>query len=307
MDENSTGHANTDASSDDVLRELALRLLASHFPRLTGTDAEPQLLVGALPPHLPFALPLPEDALLLGSFIGGGSGDPVVAIDSALAPEDALDWYRRRLTEAGWSEEQMPVHPGGFQPSRDDRPAMATFYQSDDGPMLRILCWHAPAGRTTIQAYVVAAPAQPAHIRQRHMVGRERMRLLPWLSAPAGATQQGGGGGGAGDDHVFTHSYLDTNLDVLALAAHYHAELERAGWQPGDSGASGPVAWSTWTVRDHDGEPWNGLFIALHLPNRPQRYQLLLEADYAGTSTRDDGRPSGGGTGWTSYGPLTRH
>ena len=112
MDENTNpAVANNGPSGDELLRKLALALLA---PRYSGeSHAEPQLLVGQLPPNLGFDVPLPEGAHLLGTLLGG---DPTIALEAALAPEEVVEFYRAALTAGGLAGGGQPrLRPWGIR------------------------------------------------------------------------------------------------------------------------------------------------------------------------------------------------
>jgi hypothetical protein len=62
-----------------------------------------------------------------------------------------------------------------------------------------------------------------------------------------------------------------------------------------------PVAWSTWTLADTEGEPWRGFLVILRHPEVEHQYALDLCLDWSG------GEPDagGGGGGWT-HGSIIR-
>ncbi len=100
------------ADGDAGLRELALRLL-----RGSSGDAlrDLQLLPGALPPTLPFSLPLPPGARVVGALTG--RRETRVVLDADDAPERVLASYREQLRQAGWTESENPMGgrtTGGF-------------------------------------------------------------------------------------------------------------------------------------------------------------------------------------------------
>jgi hypothetical protein len=270
-----------DPTGEDALRELALRLLTFHFGHLCEQQGqEPQLLVGQLPPDLPVDLPVPQGSRLLGSL---AEESPIIAIDTELAREDVVAFYRERLAAARWSEQEDfgPRH-GGFVHSRMYDGTMANFFTPDDRYTLGVMTAPAPAGRTTVQLTLRGGTAQfhPQH-RPQH---RDVMVVLPPIRPPTRAMQMPGGGT-SGDDHVSTSATLECNLDVPALSAHYSGEFTRADWRQLDAGASGPAAWSVWSFTDQQGTRWQALFFIIQRPGRQGQYALTLRAD-----AEDDGR-----------------
>lgn len=312
MDENTTSAA----PNDDLLRKLALALLV---PRYSGESyEEPQLLVGELPPDLPFTLPIPDGARLLGTLLLGkrAATSPVdrtmIVLDTALSGDEVIAFYEAKLPAEGWNAEDLPFrHRGGFMPSGAERPAMANFDRGEQGPSLRFMCLPAPNDRTTVQVTVAEQPAMSVR-EQRQMMGRDFMRMLPEMPAPAGSEQVQGGGGSSGPDHVDSRATIETDLDVPAVGAHYRTQIQRGGWELRDSGESGPVAWSAWAFTDHEGQPWTGIFTAVRQPGMPRRYHLYVSGDYAGSNeggasgTIVTGIQTHSSIGWTHYSPARR-
>ena len=57
-----------------VPRELAARLMESHFP-YTVTDEKPLIFAGSVPKEVPSPVPIPEDFVLVGSAQFASRGD----------------------------------------------------------------------------------------------------------------------------------------------------------------------------------------------------------------------------------------
>lgn len=313
MDEQASQAANPPAG-DEALRELAVRLLASRFmgPGLEAGAVEPRLLVGQMPADLPFELPVPEGARVLGTLV---HGIPTVALDTALAGDDAVAFYRDQLRARGWSEEPFGPHHGGFVNSAFGDRAMGNFFSPDGQYRLLVNTAPAPGGRTTLQLSVHSDGREQAQqMRQRRGMGRDVMAIFPVIRSPSGG-RQFSEGGSSGGDRADTFGRLEGDFDVPSLVTHYTEELVRGGWERSDGGHSGPVAWSTWTFRDDEGAAWRGLLLILRRTDLPGRFDLLVKAE-----TGDgDGRAPGGfststihggparliGTQAHSYAPLT--
>ena len=289
-------------ADDDVatLRALALALLV---PRSGGpqTDAEPQLLVGRLPADLPVTLPLPEGSRLLGTLL---SGNPLVVLESELAPDAVISWYEERLLAAGWRQLPAPVHPhlhGGFVSAAHAEPAahvemprlpFAAFVLGEDGqdgPGLGVEAFAGPGGRTVAHLNVHRDGATAfGHIPFRPLQGQDPWAAMPALVPPPGVQHWNLGASG-GSDRIQADGRIQTDLDLATVAAGYAAQLEESGWQQQDAGVSGPVAWSRWSFGDRDGEPWRGLFVILERAEGHERaeehgrYWVHLVAEHVGT------------------------
>lgn len=73
------------------LQELAERLLSRQY-LYPGRPATARLLPNELPTDLPFAVPLPERARVIGSGIGSLDGSEAI-----------FDFYRRETEARGWT------------------------------------------------------------------------------------------------------------------------------------------------------------------------------------------------------------
>ena len=60
-------------------------------------------------------------------------------------------------------------------------------------------------------------------------------------------------------------------MNSTSLADYYADQLKAANWTQEDSGQSGPLSWSSWKVEDEDSLIWNGIMIALKLPEAANR------------------------------------
>lgn len=273
---------NPPTNGDDVnrLRELALALILPRQMMMeTAAGTGSDLLVGQRAPGFDDDLPLPPGARILGSLV---AAQPVLVLDAEQPGEDVVAFYQRQLPPLGWKLEDMPGRTqGGFLHSMGGIRPSASFYR-DDGATLNVMTFDAPAGRTTAQLTLL--PDDPGGTRARHRAMRmehDPWRVLPPIAPPPRAQQFQEGGSG-GDDRVNTYARIESDADLVTLAAHYTAQLEQAGWQRQDGGESEPVVWSTWTFEDeYEGvqEPWRAFFVLLKWPGEPRRSQAQLFAE----------------------------
>lgn len=85
-----------------ALRELAVRLLRARFPGDPEAADEMQLLVGEVPAGLPVELPLPPGSRVVGSLVRGNPRGISIVLDAEQPAEQVLEFYRERLSGAGW-------------------------------------------------------------------------------------------------------------------------------------------------------------------------------------------------------------
>ena len=318
------GRPNSTGNGDEpALRELAARLLAPPYPSdLPAAKSEkPELFVGHLPDNLPVEVPIPDGATVVGSAVHkpprGGRFVEIV-LDAAPPAERFRDAYRRHLLAAGWSEEDdWPVSRGfaprglplffrlarrfprlrrRFRLNRQEIPPIfrlgardpkLTFMAADrpgapsDARISLLVAQREPWLHSDIAWTIIPRLSSPPDVTGRPEVARTNV-----LHPPPDATGKPWGGGNPYEpDGAYSYATLRVGLDLAALADHYTAQLEDAGWTRTDGGQSGPQAWSAWTLSDEKGRPWAGTLTALRLSRTPEeapvRYLLQIHANLA--------------------------
>lgn len=264
-------------------RELALR--AAIWPGDPRSN-NPQLYFEKLPPELPTEFPLAPGTRLLGSLVRNAQ-DITLYLDSTLTNKQVIEFYTGRLTAAGWSKVDPLSMPGlnaGFM-AGTRRMQSALFCQGSQGPSLNLQTnSYARDVRIEVNLDTANSPCDQSR-RQRFRAGPLESPL-PNLTPPPGNTQNFDGGGSGGNYNSWTSSAtLDTGLDLAALAAHYNSQLERAAWQLSGQGLNGPVAWSQWTLKDKEGEEWQGFFLIYQDFARPSHHFLHLKVEKAQTGS----------------------
>lgn len=275
--------------SEPALRTLAERLLHIPFPDMSETADEIHLLVEQLPEQLPVEIPIADGSRIVGSLVRGRYSVTIV-LDSDRTPVQVLDFYRERMQAAGWAVPEMPMHGGGgFMPAFFANRIM--FCRGARGPALNVSADAEPGKPTDVRLDVQLDPRH-SPCGQRHHMGMHEM--IPALAPPPNARvmPQGGGGGG---DSWHSNALVETDLDLAAVAGHYARQLEQASWTRGDEGQSGPAAWSTWTLRDEENEPWRGLLLILERPDSARGYFLFIRVESA---TNDSTQ---GGASWVGH------
>ena len=302
-----------------VSRELAVRLLDSHYPYRVA-DKRPLLFAGSLPDDPPFEVPIPSGFVLVGSAVlepSRGRRIVEVVLDTELPAARVRETYKDLLSASDWTEDTRANEPalGGF--ARGPRgflmPLSRTLRRSSRGAAVDVPGLSTVFRNTRRQSLIVSAEERggaPTDVRLRLITGRDRagsrrrndpeaLFVMPLLTPPPRSDQvgdryvsgflappfearySGGDYGGSGWEHDGAYSFaaLETDLDLPSLTAHYTTQLEAAGWSSSRDGLDGPQAWSTWAFSDDEGHPWSAVFTALHIPETPQRYLLHLRAD----------------------------
>lgn len=299
-----------------VPRELAARLLESHFP-YTVTGDKPLIFAGHLPEEVPFRIPIPERFVLVGSAQFASPGDRrvvEVVLDTTLSASRVRDAYGDLLSDGGWEEENLDG-PGGFtrgprgflmslgrtlgrsrRGAPVDLPGLSTVFRdarrrtlivsaeerrkAPTDVRLRLITGRSPLHRRLrndpAALFVLHLLTPPPHAR----ISDERVHA-GHLAPPFDARTTGGSYGGHGWEHDGAYSFaaLESDLDLPSITAHYTDQLESTGWSRTGEGQDGPQAWSIWAFQDDDGSPWEAALTVLHLPRTPNRYLLNLRAD----------------------------
>jgi len=291
--------ANTPGTNEALLHELVLRL--SVFPG-DPRASNPQLLVGQLPGNLD--IPLPEGSRVLGCLIRSQEIVSIV-LDSTLSPEAVLQFYKDRLTTAGWKEQGMlrPPHGGFVHSGLRGLENRIVFCKGERGPAFTVNAFEGGNGATDVRIEVNSSsefsPCAQQNRMQRRMMHHTIQNLIPPLVPPKGAKQFSGGGGG-GMDSWHSSATLVADIELPELATHYTTQLAKGGWKLTGEGHDGPIAWSTWTFSDEQGEPWRGLFFILKVPGKEQSYILEARINWEKSGEEVGGMPriGGGGLHW---------
>lgn len=263
-------------SEEDMTRTLALRLLARPF---NPQAAEPQLLAGRLPDHLPFDLPLPDECTIIGSFLSSPEEMQIV-LDTDATPSAVIAFYKERMRVSGWSEPAFlrKRDESGFVHTSRLFTSSMLLCKGPHGPALQVAAFASllEGERTDVRIHVDTR-SRNSPCRQSSGIFMEVGNLIPSLEPPAGGHQLRGGGG-SHSDHAGTSAMLEMDRDMAlpVLANHYTGQLEQAGWQRTGEGSSGPMAWHTWEFRDTKSDHWGGVFSLLQVPGMERNYHLQV-------------------------------
>jgi len=260
-------HTQTPTANDEaVSRQLVLRLLS-------GPGSEAQLFVGRLPDHLPVELPLPAGAKVLGSLERNLQSQQnfEILLDVAQSPEQAQAFYEARLPAAGWHE--LPPFPGlrGFVPSGFSPGKQSRFCKGVDGPSVSIVANAVQNAPTDLRLNLNTNSDNSSCEQQQRELGSVGEIPLPNFSSPPNTRTLSRGGGGSSKGYD-SKALLETELNGQTLAANYAAQLKQAGWRPSAGGQSGPMTWSSWTLKDQQGRSWQGMLSLLQMSEQPHQY-----------------------------------
>jgi len=234
------------------------------------------ILPGKLPPDLPFEVPVPDGAKVIGSLIRSADKYEQIQIilDVPEKPEKIIEFYRNRMKKAGWNEPESFYEGLDFS-STPSMPQLAFFCQYEqEGPFLGITVLTLDGKKPAdVRLSLHTNPQQPVCQERYEQLG-STMDVLPLLLAPEGAVQKGGGAGS--DENMRSLStVLETELGLIELETHYRDQLIEKGWELKEKGSSGSIAWSTWSFSDEFGI-WSGHLLVSELKKKNMKYIELI-------------------------------
>jgi len=271
-------------TDESALYTLATRLIPRRYQSPAVGTTRHQLLAGQLPSELPFDVPVPPLAVVIGTVMDGHF--TTVLLDTDLSPKQALDFYDGELTRTGWTALDTGRSHGGFEHANH---AHGTFCRSSRGPKLTLNAHAYPDEATEIRLDLDLTPDEPCtypRADRPHDMGPPPS--LPELAPPAGATLLPMGGE-ASPVGTSSNAQLVTSLDLAAVAAHYANQMREAGCRPRDSGQGDDVAWSTWDLEQPDVGPAVGLFMALQQPNDRSQYFIYERVAWIPSASSNPG------------------
>jgi len=241
--------------------------------------------------------------------------DAEIVLDVALPAEWFREDYRRQLLAADWDEDETfgrrgfvpPGLPGLFHHTASRSSRLRRFLRGRVPSLPNLFPIIFRSGGSKLMVYAHDRLDAPTDVRLHLFTSRcgpwtkhePALEILPGLVPPSGARgrrevsnfgvlapphdarRPGGNFAGSGrpeSDAAYSYVALETGLDLTALADHYAAQLERAGWSRTSEGQDGPQAWIAWTFTDGKSDSWTGTFTALRLPATPARYLLQINA-----------------------------
>lgn len=232
------------------------------------------ILPGKLPPDLPFEVPVPDGAKVIGSLIRSADKYEQIQIilDVPEKPEKIIEFYRNNMKKAGWTESEYFYDSWGFS----SMPKSDIFCQYErEGPSLEIDVYTSDGEKPADVRLTLSTNPRVTVCQERYEQRGSTKDVLPLLLAPKGAVQKEGGGGGGGGNMRSLYTVLETELSVKELETHYRNQLVEFGWDLKEKGSNSSITWSTWSFTDEFGS-WSGLLIVSGLGPKNLRFIELI-------------------------------
>ncbi len=263
---------------EGALRELLGRVLTFGGPEAGSV----LVLVGESPGSLPFSLPLPDNADILGSVLREERAfyGTEMYLHVELTPEQTMDFYRQNLDGDDW---RLPEEPGSSSGFISEPYPSGTFCHIPTGASVWINAFRLDEGTTDLRLSIQTAN-EYSICEQDYGSGYEDkvQRILPLLAAPPGAMVKSGGmssGGNEGD----MSAIVQTELSAEELATYYGNQLLDVGWTGAGSGSSEVASWSFWKLVTDEDETWIGTFLVFESTVKAEEFfawfRIELEVD----------------------------
>lgn len=241
--------SNTSPSGDYSCAEL-MRVIDRAFPRMTNLSLYP----GDLPSDMPIKVPIPEDAVIIGSAVY--SYEPYhqieVFLDMPGVQTNIFEYYQKNLENFGWNESEFSFinMPGTLYYCR---------YEGK-GPSLMITP-HTLNEETLAHVRLILDTNPRTFICNTPSQGfNQAGDIIPILLPPEGATERDLRISGGLEEQYISEVNLDTELSTLELENHYQNQLREAGWELNENvGGSPSIALSSWAFTDGFGDHWSGV------------------------------------------------
>lgn len=248
---------------------------------------EVQLIPGQLPKQLPVNLPLPEKAKIVGSIAHSAESFEII-LDVVQSPEQAKTFYEQQLIKSGWQiekQEDSSNQKSGFVLSNsilDDNSTNEdmTYCSISHKAILSV----EPANkffstteiRPEVRLKLELSPSTSSSEFQCSVSKSIEKVQLPALVSPSDVEISGVFGTNL-KTSADSYAVLNTKLDAQALMNNYAAQVEKFGWKRQDSKQNKTGIWNTWTFKDNQGQPKQGMLSITQLAGRKNEYVAYIE------------------------------
>jgi hypothetical protein len=228
----------------------------------------PEIVVGRVPDEMPFEVPLPPNARVVGAISRPTFGTLVLSVPER--PLDAMKAYRDFLRRTGWDDPGRE-HGTGFEPPRTVH--SGTFCQGESRSISTAAAQRSDK-ETFLQVQYREASGRSLCDQTQFENPRFERGPMPTLYPPQNTSIVDASVGG-GRNHSEASARLETDLDPAQLVAHYGTQLRADGWAPRSDPSGKELAAQQWSIEDRRGNSWVAVLVALRIPNSEHRQVLF--------------------------------
>lgn len=258
---------------EETLREFLRQYFLQSFA--PEPDANTSIYVGALPPDLPFTLTLPANLEIVGSVVSAGeNANSQLMFTHDGDVTDTVAALRRQLENLGYrqpaahSGEVFQSQPSSYIPMCNPEGTLSVMV---NGRNLR-------DGTGIVRIFTNALPVDTGACGQAQSnVQDDYQHVMPSLAAPEAIAVFSSGSSSDGDSLEASIRFTG-DTTIAALAEHYNAELEAAGWQQIDASQTEDVAWSGWS-KEQEGQQYAATFTIVRNGGDDGRFEATLRVE----------------------------
>lgn len=254
--------------------------------RWLGGISYEQLIPKQLPHQLPVKLPLPDRAEIVGSIVKSSDSFEII-LDVVHSPQKIQAFYEQKLLQSGWQKQKhldLLTQQVGFLSSnptlQDIQGAQdSTFCSLSHKAKLDIQVSYIFVSDTKVSPQLrLKLEVSPPNSSSQFQcpVNDSNPLKLPPLSPPSSVGINASFTGGS-QPSAYSSALLYTERDPQLVNADYAAQIEKFGWQRGDTKHKDMGIWTTWTFKDHLGQPKQGLLSVTKLAGVSNQYAAYIE------------------------------
>jgi hypothetical protein len=265
-----TIHGGDERSLAEFLRQY---LIAPFVPDESSTT----VYIGTLPPDLPFTLELPAGLSVAGSVVTTGeyaSSQLLFHLEGDVS--ESVSALRQQVESQGFTRSAR-ANAEIFQSQPPDEMPLCN---SDNTLSLMVHGRNLADGTGIIRVYINQIDPANSPCAMSPVGGADAYeRVMPSLAAPANIGTFSSGISSGGDALEATIGFRG-DTTIAALAEHYHAQLEAAGWQQLGNSQTEDMAWSGWSVTEGD-QSYTATFYLVRDAGSSDRFRASLRLERA--------------------------
>lgn len=217
-------------------------------------------LPGDLPGDLPVMVPIPDDAVVIGSAVYSDETYQRITIFLDILEDHSqiIEFYQNNLKKTGWNEtEGFHWDEKGFASSSISKTALFCRNEEKDFS-LRIISYPSVGEDPTEVILILETDIENLICNLPSEETTHAESIMPLLKLPEGARIRGAGEGG-GEDYYSSDITLKTDLSVIELENYYKNQLREVRWEETMNVSTSSIAFSTWSFTEETGENWSGI------------------------------------------------
>lgn len=243
-----------------------------------------EVVMGRLPEGIP-RTELPSGARVIGGISHPRGATAVIAMPTP--PEDALAGYGAQLERgSGWRRVARQEQPSPRSAFVSTAAADRTLVLCGPGGVLRPIAIPRREGGSYLRLTFDQGGGGEGSACSRGTPARQTSEgdegdvPFPTMQPLRGSVTRGHASGSSSSNGITTErswsAHIETSATPADVAAHYAAEMRRAGWTVEAPASTPSVAAVTAETRDAQGQPWRGVLTVVAKPGSGREASLRV-------------------------------